>query len=290
MADVIAFGEVLWDIIDGVPHLGGAPLNFAAHVRQCGMSSAIVSAVGKDRLGELTLGKISELGVETTSIFTDPRHPTGTVDVTLNRGVPSYQIHDQVAWDFIAFPLGSGLPMPPRAFYFGTLAQRSPVSRATLERLLALYRSSEIFFDVNLRQTFWNGAQIKVGLEAATLLKINEEEAGRLAPILTERELGIEELSLFLFSRFPRLKVILITLGEWGCQVAVRGKSPFILPAVKTRVVNPVGAGDAFSAAFIVAWLKGATARQAAEAGNIRGSRVVSIQGAIPDDDIPSLF
>lgn len=290
MADVIAFGEVLWDVIDGVPHLGGAPLNFAAHVRQCGMSSAIISSVGKDSLGGQALKKIAALGVDTENIFVDPDRPTGTVDVTVRRDTPSYQFHDQVAWDAIAFPLGKGMPMPPRAFYFGTLAQRSPISRATLERLLALYKGSEIFFDVNLRQTFWNAAQIKNGLKAATVLKINEEEARRLAPILTEQNLEIEEFALFLLKNYPQMKVVLITLGEWGCQVAERGKKPFILPAVKTQVVDPVGAGDAFSAAFVVAWLKGATARQAAEAGNIRGSQVVSHPGAILEDDVSSLF
>ena len=160
--DVIAFGEILWDVIDGVPHIGGAPFNFAAHAARCGLKSAIVSAVGDDALGRRALAEAERLGVDVSMVGVHPSLPTGTVNVTLADGIPSYEIVRPVAWDEItgdaaawghaALPCNdgrAGSPLPavdvPRAFYFGTLAQRSPVSAATLGSLLDACASSLAF-------------------------------------------------------------------------------------------------------------------------------------------------
>ena len=90
--DVVAFGEILWDVIDGVPHLGGAPFNFAAHAARCGMKSAVVSAVGDDELGRRALAEAERLGVDVSMVGVHPTLPTGTVNVTLADGIPSYEI------------------------------------------------------------------------------------------------------------------------------------------------------------------------------------------------------
>ena len=135
--DIVAFGEILWDVIDGVPHLGGAPFNFAAHAARCGLKSAIVSAVGDDELGRRAQEAASGFGVDTSGVSVHPNLPTGTVNVTLADGIPSYEIVRPVAWDEItggACPVTTGNTaadaterVPPRAFYFGTLAQRPDV-------------------------------------------------------------------------------------------------------------------------------------------------------------------
>ena len=170
--DVVAFGEILWDVIDGVPHIGGAPFNFAAHAARCGLKSAIVSAVGDDGLGRRARTEAERLGVDVSMVGVHPNLPTGTVNVTLADGIPSYEIVRPVAWDEItgdaaawghaalpcndgghaALPCNdgrAGSPLPavdvPRAFYFGTLAQRSPVSAATLGSLLDACASSLAF-------------------------------------------------------------------------------------------------------------------------------------------------
>ena len=101
--DIVAFGEILWDVIDGVPHLGGAPFNFAAHAARCGLKSAIVSAVGDDELGQRALAAASGFGVDTSGVSVHPNLPTGTVNVTLADGIPSYEIVRPVAWDEIKF-------------------------------------------------------------------------------------------------------------------------------------------------------------------------------------------
>ena len=277
--DIVAFGEILWDVIDGVPHLGGAPFNFAVHAARCGLKSAIVSAVGDDELGRRALEAASGFGVDTSGVSVHPNLPTGTVNVTLADGIPSYEIVRPVAWDEITFQ-GIGRKERkdreeyPRAFYFGTLAQRSPVSAATLERMLGAYGSALVFFDVNLRQDFWSVEIVEKGLAHTDILKVNDEEMRRLG-CAPER----------LFVRFPRLKTVVETRGAAGCRVTSRTGEAFDSPAIADGpVVDTIGAGDSFSAAFLAAILRGEGLAAAAEAGNRLAGKVAARAGAIPDD------
>lgn len=282
MSDVLAFGELLWDVIDGVPHIGGAAFNFAAHLRLCGVSSALVSRVGTDELGIRAHREVASLHVDDSFLTDDPAHPTGTVVATLQNGIPSYDIKPDVAWDFIQIPNGIPLPKAPRAFYFGTLAQRGDVSRATLIRLLGAYPGVEVFFDVNLRQSFWNETVIRESLPVATFVKLNDEESHKLSTILSGRHLGIRDFAAFLLREYRQLKAVITTLGADGCLVSEASGRQFQSPATRDKPVDTVGAGDAFSAAFVAAWLNGASTEEAARAGNIRGGLVASLPGAVP--------
>lgn len=271
--DIISFGEVLWDIIDGVPHIGGAPFNFAAHARRNGMDAALVSAVGADELGTRTRAAIRENSVDDKWV-SDSEFPTGTVEVTVTDGMPAYEIKRPAAWDRIVFPADVALPPSPRAFYYGTLAARDAVSGMTLKRMLSEYADSLTFFDVNLRQVFWNRELVLELLLSARILKLNAEEAEilRLAP---EKLLG----------EFPQLEIVVVTKGAEGCKVSVRDEGSFTSQARPSGpVVDTVGAGDAFSAAFLSAILSGKTPREAAEAGNCLGGWVAANHGAIPPE------
>ena len=279
--DVVAFGEILWDVIDGVPHLGGAPFNFAAHAARCGMKSAVVSAVGDDELGRRALAEAERLGVDVSMVGVHPTLPTGTVNVTLADGIPSYEIVHPVAWDEItggrlasAAVLAREDTRPPRAFYIGTLAQRSPVSAATLGSLLDACASSLVFFDVNLRQDYWSVELVERGLAFTDVLKVNDDEM---------RTLGFAPESLF--ARFPRLKTVVETRGAAGCRVTSRTGEAFDSSAISDGpVVDTIGAGDSFSAAFLAAVLRGENLASAAEAGNRLAGKVAARAGAIPED------
>ena len=272
MRDVVSFGEILWDVIEGVPHLGGAPFNFAAHCSLCGLNVAMASSVGDDDLGRRACEMARGYGVDVSGVSIHPTLPTGTVLVTLKDGMSSYDIRRGVAWDEIAVP-DEILAQPcPRAVYFGTLVQRAPVSAAALKRVLDVWSDAEVFFDVNLRQTYWSKALVEEGLGRATVLKLNDEE---------QVMLGIEPAKAF--AAHPRLKVVIVTKGADGCEVFMRDGTSFVSPAEPAGpVVDTVGAGDAFSAAFLSAYLQGATPQEAARAGNVRGGFVASRAGAIP--------
>ena len=270
--DVLAFGEVLWDVIEGVQHIGGAPFNFAAHAVKCGCSATLVSAVGNDDLGNRAREAIARQGVDGYLVRVHPTLPTGTVNVTLKDGIPSYEIVRPVAWDEIAIGERDTLPTP-RAFYFGTLAQRSDVSARTLEMLIDRFPDALVFFDVNLRQSYWSAEQVEKGIGRSNVLKVNDEEMARL---------NLNPKGLF--ERHPRLEVVIETRGANGCAVWSRTGESIFSPAVPDGpVVDTVGAGDSFSAAFLSALLGGKTLEEAAIAGNVRAGRVAARAGAIPE-------
>jgi fructokinase len=270
--DVISFGEILWDVIDGVSHIGGAPFNFAAHAARCGLKSGIVSAIGNDGLGRDALNAATGFGVDVSQVSVHPVLPTGTVNVTLQNGIPSYEIVQPVAWDEIALP--ERIHLTPRAFYFGTLSQRGPLSAATLSELLRKFESSIVFFDVNLRQDFWDAEIVGKGLANADILKVNDEEMNRLGFVPDD-----------LLARFPRLKIIVETRGALGCRIVSRKGERFDSPAFTDEpVVDTVGAGDSFSAAFLASLLRGESLESAAEAGNRLAGRVAARAGAIPEN------
>lgn len=287
MLDLVAFGEILWDVIDGETHIGGAPFNLAAHAVRCGLRAAVVSCVGDDNLGRAALAEMGRLDVDRRWTTVDARHPTGTVTVRLVDGQPSYTIHTDVAWDFIQISEAALLSLAaqrPRAFCFGTLAQRNDVSRTTLFRLLDRLAFAEIFYDVNLRQTFWSGRAVEAGLERATLVKVNDDEARVLGGLLLDGACEPEAFSRALLARY-RARAVIVTLGADGCLVCERGRDSVRVPGIKVGLVDAVGAGDAFSAAFLSSWLKGATAAEAALAGNRRGAWVASQRGAVPAEE-----
>ena len=282
--DIITFGEILWDIIDDIPYLGGAPFNLAAHASLCGLNTAVISSLGTDKLADMALDRAKQLNINTNWIGYDATHPTGTVTVDLIDAIPEYTIHDQVAWDNIVLTdeeIREIIVAQPKALCFGSLAQRSETSRATLTKLLDALPSTLRFFDVNLRQNYWSAEIIKEGLAHTTWLKVNDEEAIILNQELFNCSKGLGSFASNVLNCFT-IEGVLITCGADGCVVFEKGKPAVRSPAVVVDVIDTVGAGDAFSAAFLTALLQGKRAEQSAAIGNQRGALIASKPGAIP--------
>ena len=136
---VLSFGEILYDLIEEDPYLGGAPLNFAAHLSKLGADCFMLSRVGQDELGEQALSELENHNIKANYMGIDPVHPTGTVTVTLEDGHPDYVIHTDVAYDFIELENWDQLKEESfDVLYFGTLAQRGMVSTIALDRRKSL--------------------------------------------------------------------------------------------------------------------------------------------------------
>ena len=222
----IGLGEVLWDLLPGGRQLGGAPANFAYHAHALGAESLVVSRVGRDDLGRDLLERLNALGLATSGISVDPVAPTGTVSVTLDpTGQPAYTIHTDVAWDFLeAGPEVLRVAAAADAVCFGTLAQRHPVARESIRRVLQATRSEALrIFDINLRQRFWSREVIVESLALATVLKLNDEEL----PILAD------------------------LLGWPG------DDDQGLLARLDLKVADTVGAGDSYTAALALGLLSG---------------------------------
>lgn len=282
MNQVLAFGEILWDIIDGEAHLGGAPLNFAAHIKKCGGNSAIVSCLGNDKWGEKAITEVASLGVNTDLILRRNKK-TGMVMVTLNQGQPDYEIIKPVAYDYIdSGRLDHDLIKQFSVFYFGTLAQRSDSSREALYDILERHDFGHVFYDVNLRKNSFNKDIVLKSLQYATIFKINDEEVPVVSEFICGKQLELESFCETLKSQFKQIKVVIITAGGDGCYVH-HNKSLQKITAIPITVADTVGAGDSFSAAFLIRFLKDGDAKKAAEVANQVGGFVASQSGAIPN-------
>ena len=279
----LCFGEILWDINGDKRTLGGAPLNVAGHIRRLGGDSLIVSAVGSDELGDLTLSAIDDLGVDRRYVRRSV-HGTGVAEVTLEEGIPSYSFNDPAAWDDVTLSDSDLAVLSSERFdavVYGTLSARHDQTRHALFALLDSVNSAEFFFDVNIRLSFYSDGLIRDGLERATILKMNDEEV----PIVASA-IGCDEQSLMkaLF-RFPRLRRIIVTCGKDGSYCY--GKDGDIAHAGtgKVCVVNTVGAGDSLSAAFLYFTASGLPSAQALSKAAEVADYVVTEDGAIPEYD-----
>ena len=263
MTSIIGLGEVLWDMFPGQKKvLGGAPANFAWHASKLGFDGCVVSAVGKDKLGEELLDVLAKRKLH--SFIETVEYPTGTVQVTLDgKSVPQYEICENVAWDNIALTKrAEELAMNCKAFYFGTLAQRSEVSRITTRRLLELVpKDAYRIFDLNLRQHFYSKEIIHFSLQNCDMLKINDEEVAETARIFELGKMSEIEICRHLLKAY-NLKIVMETKGAAGSYIFANGETSY-LETPKVQVVSTVGAGDSFTGSFVASLLLGKNLRQA---------------------------
>lgn len=280
MADkIIGLGEVLWDMLPTGKALGGAPANFAYHATRLGGSGVAVSAVGNDPLGDEIVALLTDKGL--AAHIERVAYPTGTVAVTLDeRGVPSYEICEGVAWDNIPYTAAMhSLAEEAAAVCFGSLAQRSEVSAATIERFLAALPDGCLkIFDINLRQHYYSQEIIEKSLQIADILKINDEEMDIVAPML-----GVEgddtARCRALLDRY-NLQAVVLTRGAKGSLV-VSATEADERGVVDVEVVDTVGAGDAFTAGFVVAWLRGDSLSEAHKLATESSAYACTLKGAM---------
>ncbi len=279
---ILGLGEVLWDLLPAGRQLGGAPCNFAFHCHQLGHPAAVVSRVGADALGGEARAALGRLGLTDAHLQEDAEHPTGTVAVALDEGgVPTFTITPEVAYDYLAWHDElEALFSSARAVCFGTLAQRRPVARATIRRALAAARTALVVYDVNLRQKFYSREVIEASLAASGWVKLNEDELEVLRPLLglsaTAPAAALEELR-----RRYGLALAILTRGARGCLLRSE-RDEIDLPGLAVRVVDTVGAGDAFTAGLVVGSLEGRRLADAAGLANRLAARVAAAAGGTP--------
>lgn len=280
---VVGMGEALWDVLPEGKKIGGAPANFAYHVSQFGLESRVVSAVGEDKLGMEILENFREKKLN-CMIETVP-YPTGTVQVELDaEGVPCYDIKEGVAWDNIPFtPALEGLAKQTRAVCFGSLAQRSVVSRETINHFLDAMPDDNgqlKIFDINLRQNFYTKEVLCQSMRKCNILKINDEELVTISRLFGYPGIDLQDKCWILLGKYD-LKMLILTCGVNGSYVFTPGRVSF-QETPHVQVADTVGAGDSFTAAFVSAILKGLPVEDAHRLAVATSAYVCTQNGAMP--------
>lgn len=281
---IVGIGEALWDVLPEGKKIGGAPANFAYHVSQFGLDSLVVSAIGKDRLGEEIVENFDEKKLNYHLPVVG--YPTGTVQVEIDQvGVPQYDIKENVAWDNIPFDKDlETIARNTRAVCFGSLAQRSVVSRNTILSFLdAMPKGEDILkvFDINLRQTFFTKEIICESLNRCNILKINDEELVTLSRLFGYPGIDLQDKCWILLGKY-NLKMLILTCGVNGSYVFTPGNVSF-QSTPKVEVADTVGAGDSFTAGFISSIIKGKSVEEAHETAVRVSAYVCTQNGAMPE-------
>lgn len=279
---VVGMGEALWDVLPEGKKIGGAPANFAYHVSQFGLNSRVVSAVGDDKLGMEILDNFREKKLN--AMVEIVPYPTGTVQVELDaEGVPCYDIKEGVAWDNIPYtPALEDLAKHTKAVCFGSLAQRSVVSRDTINRFIDVMPAEDTLkiFDINLRQGFYTKEILCNSFSKCNILKINDEELVTVSRMFGYPGIDLQDKCWILLAKY-NLKMLILTCGVNGSYVFTPGNVSFV-ETPRVEVADTVGAGDSFTAAFVSSILSGLSIGEAHKLAVETSAYVCTQNGAMP--------
>ncbi|MDD2915077.1 MAG: carbohydrate kinase [Gallionella sp.] len=282
---VVLFGEVLADIFPDRTVLGGAPFNVARHLKAFGRNPVLLSRVGNDDPGRNVLGAMAQNAMETGGIQIDMHRPTGQVKVHLENGGHCFDILPDQAYDFIhpAVARMVRLPLSPALVYYGTLAQRHEVSRRALTTLLRSTSAAK-FLDVNLRAPWYDEKTLRSAMQNADIVKLNAEELEVLARMFALPGYRPQNRVMELMRQFDLEQVVVTCGAEGAWQMSHTGK---VIEAVEGNrdaiVVDTVGAGDGFTAVYILGMLQHWPMENTLARANTFAAAICGIRGAVPD-------
>jgi fructokinase len=280
---VVGLGELLWDLFPAGKQLGGAPSNFAYITSLLGDLGIVASRLGSDALGKEAICRLQQLGLDGSYLQQDQEHSTGTVKVQLDfERQPKFDITHPVAWDFLEWtPQWQRLAAQADAVCFGSLAQRSPQSRATIRSFLEATPADTLrVFDVNLRPSSYSNETVSDSIRLSQVVKLNHDELPRVMHLLAFPHNDERSSALQLQSHF-NLKLVCVTRGPQGsllCGPAGIDEHP----GFQVDVKDTVGAGDAFTAGLVYCYLRQASLAVMNEVANRMGAWVSSQPGAMP--------
>lgn len=279
---IAGIGELLWDVFPEHKRLGGAPANFSCHCKQLSAEAYTISCVGTDSLGKSLCEELNNIGVDTSYVLESKEHKTGMVKVSLNnQGKPIYEIIENVAWDFIPYTQNiQELAQSLNAVCFGSLAQRSSVSRKTIQTFLQnMPQNSLKIFDVNIRQSFYSKKLIEESLQLANVLKLSDEELPVLADFF-KLDGDVPNQIKKIQTKF-NLDLVAYTRGAEGSLLLNKSIADDF-PGLKANAIDSVGAGDSFTASLCIGLLRGWPLNKINLFANKVASFVCSQKGATP--------
>jgi len=257
--DIVALGEVLWDLLATGPQLGGAPANFGYHAHALGGKTQVITRVGNDEYGREIIRRFQEMGLPESGVQIDETAPTGIAKVELSgNGLAHFTVVENVAWDFVAASADAlAVARRATAICFGSLSQRSNRSREAIQRIVGAVPADALrVFDINLRQKFYSRRVIEESLQLANILKLNDDELPILAEMFSLS--GAKDQQIERLAQDFGLELIALTRGPNGALLYQRQGDAFRWSDGASRpvkVVDTVGAGDSFTAALVLGLL-----------------------------------
>ena len=174
---IVSIGEVLFDYYQDEKVIGGAPFNFFYHIYKLTSSAEFISRIGNDENGISIINFLKKNNIATNYLQFDEKYPTGIVNIKVDEnGNPAFDIIPKCAYDFIDMnpKISKLIESDASLLYFGTLAQRSTVSRKTIQSILG--KSIKFFCDINLRANYYTKEILTECFKKVNVLKLNIDE------------------------------------------------------------------------------------------------------------------
>ena len=278
---IVAFGEVVWDILPDGKVLGGTPTNLAFRCNCFGERGFLLSRVGDDELGHAALDRLEELGISIYDVQVDTEFPTGTVNIEFDeKGEPIYKVTPDVAFDHIEFST-EALKLARKAdcLFYGLLPQRFGISKNTIRELIKESPGSLKFFDLKLFKHFFNLEVIDNLLQTSNIVRIKEKEAGFLSEKLGLQPGNPENFGRQLVEKY-KIDLVILTRGQNGVFAWHKNEGAFQDTGYNLEMKDNIGSGMAFSAGFLHYYLNGKTIQEALNFGNAAGALNATKMGA----------
>lgn len=279
---IASFGEIMWDIYTDEKLLGGAPLNFSAHLAKAGANAYMISALGNDSLGDEALICTKNLGVNCEYIVRNDKITGQCIVKFDDKGEPFYEILDDASYDLISFDFDRE-NIDFKAIAYGSLALRHNFTLSTFKAIRNRFKDTKFFCDINLRPPYYNPETIDFCLKNADIVKVSEAEMQYLQDevlnVSSTRE-AITKLS----KEYQNIEQLILTCGDNGAYVyCLKEEKVYYEPAKKVTVVSTVGAGDCFGANYLVNYLKGESVQTCLKISAEKSAYVVSKKETVPD-------
>lgn len=290
--EIAVFGEALVDDFGHVQVVGGAPFNLARHLAGLGLQPLMLTRIGNDANGALVRGEFERYGMRATGLQTGAGEATGRVAVAMAAdGSHRFDILPHQAYDAIDAQAATGAlaQAQPAVLYFGTLAQRAETSRNALQAVLKAAGALR-YLDLNLRDGQYTERTVFDSLSQADILKVNEDELVQLLGWYSQPRPELDDMAGLdvrmacaqLMANF-RLQGVVVTLGPRGAvHYGADGKLTTVAGEPVAQLVDSVGAGDAFSAVFLLGRARGWTMQTTLERANAFAGAVCGLAGAVP--------
>lgn len=246
----LVIGESLIDIVGSAEHVGGSPLNVAVGLARLGREVDLLTHIAEDSYGRHIAEHANKAGVQLVpGSMTASRTPTARVTVDEN-GTADYVF--DLEWQL------SGTPevAPPLVVHTGSIAAVHEPGCLAVAALVDTYRlSATVTFDPNVRPALIvdrDLARERIAhlLERSDVVKVSEEDLRWLDP-----DRSPEVVARSWLASGP--SIVAVTMAERGALALCAGGEVRV-PARPVRVVDTVGAGDAFMAGLIDAlWTMG---------------------------------
>ena len=281
---VTAIGEILYDVYPDKKRLGVAPFNFIYHVWKILVRANVISSVGNDDNGKEIINYLNSIGFDTGYIIIDNKFPTGTVQVKIDENkIPRFKISCECSYDYISLDdkAKNLFNSETDLLAFGTLTMRDEISRNTIVSLFNK-PGKKYFCDLNLRHDFFSKELIEKVLRTCNVIKLNKEELDKLKTIfnLYGNNNSVVKQLINIFD----IELVAVTLGEDGAELYKGDKLSFSKLS-KGKIVDSLGAGDAFSAILCIGYLYNMELEKLNQLANEFAFQICMVNGALPAED-----